>query len=133
MHQHLFAYPKPPLRFHTPHALFGSKDCVSTLLAAGGVHQRSGADGPYIVPPRAEEPFAAAADATEASASALAARDTEATSAEQPVVKAGPNAQKPKPAHGIVKSRPTKEQRERMERNRLAALDRLAVTRASSP
>lgn len=77
---------------------------------------------------RAEEPFAAAVDATEASASALAACDPAATSTEQAVVKAGPNAQKPKSAHGIVKSRPTKKQRDRSERNRLAALDRLAVT-----
>jgi len=45
----------------------------------------------------------------------------------------GPNAAKPKSTHGIVKSRPTKEQRDRSERNRLAALDRLAVTRASRP
>ena len=41
MHQHFFAYPKPPLRFHAPHPLFGSKDCVCTLLSAGCVHQRS--------------------------------------------------------------------------------------------
>ena len=72
-------------------------------------------------------------DTTEASAFALAACDPEATSAEQAVVRAGPNAQKPKSAHGIVKSRPTKEQRDRIERNRLAALDRLAATRASRP
>ena len=82
---------------------------------------------------RAEEPFAAEADTAEASAFALAACDPEATSAEQAVVRAGPNAAKPKSTHGIVKSRPTKEQRDRSERNRLAALNRLAVTRASRP
>ena len=99
----------------------------------GGRNRSQPAPQDLGAPRRAEEPFAAATDATEASASALAACDTDATAAEQPGLKAGPNAQKPKPAHGIVKSRPTKEQRDRSERNRLVALDRLAVTRASRP
>jgi hypothetical protein len=41
------------------------------------------------------------------------------------VVRAGPNAAKPKSTHGIVKSRPTKEQRDRSgerEEPRLARL-----------
>ena len=68
---------------------------------------------PQPAPPYPGEPVAAAADATEASGSALAACDPAATSTtEQAEVKvgpkAGPNAVQPTPiaAPGIVKSHP---------------------------